>query len=263
MKPRCQKLNSEIYKWRAISYNRLQVKFLGHHIRIIGNTMAQDVKRTVYLILLLIPILSAVTKHQTGEFIYLGPYITTFKNRRKLNGENFHFKKKFRTLTFRLDENVVNRLEDEASIRQISLNALTNQVLLRFIEWGRYEQKTKMVPVSMSILNELLGRITREEIENIAKTVGKNTAEEITLFVKKSMNVESFVSWYLERMKSCSVIAEDNDNETQMYILSHDLGYNWSLLHKTILESVFSQRLNVPLETHISNGTIAFRFKKA
>lgn len=71
--------------------------------------MAQDVKRTVYLILLLIPILSAVTKHQTGEFIYLGPYITTFKNRRKLNGENFHFKKKFRTLTFRLDENVVRR----------------------------------------------------------------------------------------------------------------------------------------------------------
>ena len=82
------------------------------------------------------------------------------------------------------------------------------------------------------------------------------------MIVKKSLNVESFVSWYLERMKSCSVIVEDNDNETQMYILSHDLGYNWSLLHKTILESVFSQRLNVPLETQISNGTIAFKFRK-
>ena len=224
--------------------------------------MAEGIKHTVYLILLLIPILSAVTKHQTGEFIYLGPYFTTFKSRRKLNGEDFRLKKKFRTLTFRLNENVVNQLEDEARIRQISLNALTNQILHRFIEWGRYEQKTKMVPVTMPILNELLRKMTREEIENIAKTVGKNTVEEITLIVKKSLNVESFVSWYLERMKSCSVIVEDNDNETQMYILSHDLGYNWSLLHKTILESVFSQRLNVPLETQISNGTIAFKFRK-
>ncbi|HEU4443617.1 MAG TPA: hypothetical protein VFR94_02970 [Nitrososphaeraceae archaeon] len=224
--------------------------------------MAEGINHTVYLILLLIPILSAVTKHQTGEFIYLGPYFTTFKSRRKLNGEDFRLKKKFRTLTFRLDENVVNQLEDEARIRQISLNALTNQILHRFIEWGRYEQKTKMVPVTMPILNELLRKMTREEIENIAKTVGKNTVEEITLIVKKSLNVESFVSWYLERMKSCSVIVEDNDNETQMYILSHDLGYNWSLLHKTILESVFSQRLNVPLETQISNGTIAFKFRK-
>ena len=224
--------------------------------------MAEGINHTVYLILLLIPILSAVTKHQTGEFIYLGPYFTMFRSRRKLNGDDFRLKKKFRTLTFRLDENVVNQLEDEARIRQISLNALTNQILHRFIEWGRYEQKTKMVPVTMPILNELLRKMTREEIENIAKTVGKNTVEEITLIVKKSLNVESFVSWYLERMKSCSVIVEDNDNETQMYILSHDLGYNWSLLHKTILESVFSQRLNVPLETQISNGTIAFKFRK-
>ena len=68
---------------------------------------------------------------------------------------------------------MVNQLEDEARIKQISLNALTNQILHRFIEWGRYEQKTKMVPVTMPILNELLRKMTREEIENIAKTVGK------------------------------------------------------------------------------------------
>ena len=225
--------------------------------------MAEGIKHTVYLILLLIPILSAVTKHQTGEFIYLGPYFTMFRSRRKLNGDDFRLKKKFRTLTFRLDENVVNQLEDEARIRQISLNALTNQILHRFIEWGRYEQKTKMVPVTMPILNELLRKMTREEIENIAKTVGKNTVEEITLLVKKKVDVDSFVSWYLERLKSCSVIVEGDDGESyKTYILSHELGYNWSLLHKTILESVFSQRLNIPLETQISSGTLAFRFRR-
>jgi hypothetical protein len=51
------------------------------------------------------------------------------------------------------------------------------------------------------------------------------------------IDVDSFVSWYLERMKSCSIIVENNDIEShKMYILRHELGYNWSLLHKTILE---------------------------
>jgi hypothetical protein len=223
----------------------------------------QGTKHIIYTILLLLPILSAVTKHQTGEFNYIGPYITTLKNNKTRNRENIHVKKKFRTLTFRLDESIANKLDDEAKSRQVSLNALTNQILHRFVEWDRYEQKIRIVPVTTPVLMEFLNRMTREEIENIAKTVGKNTVEEITLLVKKRLDVDSFVSWYLERMKSCSVIEEDNDNEThKMYILSHELGYNWSLLHKTILESVFSQKLNVPLETQISNGTLAFRFRK-
>jgi hypothetical protein len=195
--------------------------------------------------------------------MYIAPYMTTLKNKKTGNNKDIHVNKKYRTLTFRLDENISNKLEDEAGSRQISLNALTNQVLHRFVEWDRYEQKTRMIPVTMPILMELLNRITKEEIENIAKTVGKNTVEEITLFVKKKMDVDSFVSWYLERMESCSVIVEDKDDEShKMYILRHELGYNWSLLHKTILESVFSQRLNIPIETQISNGTLAFRFRK-
>ena len=147
--------------------------------------------------------------------------------------------------------------------RQVSLNAITNQALHRFVEWDRHEQRTRMVPVTAPVIRELLDRMTAEEIERIARTLGKNTVEEITLLVKKKVDVDSFVSWYLERMKSCSVVVEDDDDEIhKTYILSHELGYNWSLLHKTILESVFSQRLNVPLETQISSGTLAFRFRR-
>jgi hypothetical protein len=223
----------------------------------------QDIKHTIYLILLAIPILSAVTKHQTGEFIYLGPYITTFKNTKR-NREDSHVKKKFRTVTFRLEEDIASQLEDEAKSRQVSLNAMTNQALHRFVEWDRHEQRIQMIPVTKPILMELLNKMTPGEIENIAGTVGKNTVEEITLVVKKRVDVDSFVAWYLERMKSCSVIVEDNDNNEshKMYIIRHELGYNWSLLHKTIIESIFSQKLNIPLETKISNGTLAFRFRK-
>ena len=221
------------------------------------------IRHAIYFILLLIPILSAVSKHQTGEFIYLAPYMTTLKNNKNRNKEHDPTKKKFRTLTFRLDEDIANQLEEEAKHRQVSLNAITNQALHRFVEWDRHEQRTRMVPVTAPVIRELLDRMTAEEIERIARTLGKNTVEEITLLVKKKVDVDSFVSWYLERMKSCSVVVEDDDDEIhKTYILSHELGYNWSLLHKTILESVFSQRLNVPLETQISSGTLAFRFRR-
>lgn len=69
---------------------------------------------------------------------------------------------------------------EEAEHRQVSLNAISNQALDRFVKWYRHEQRTRMVSVTAPVLKELLDRMTVEEIENIAKTVGKNTVDNIT-----------------------------------------------------------------------------------
>ena len=49
--------------------------------------------------------------------------------------------KKTVTMTFRLDENSVQKLREESEYRQISLNTLVNQILRRFVEWDMYESK--------------------------------------------------------------------------------------------------------------------------
>lgn len=49
------------------------------------------------------------------------------------------------TITFRLNTNVVNILRGESENRNISLNTIINQILLRYVDWDMYENKVGMI----------------------------------------------------------------------------------------------------------------------
>jgi hypothetical protein len=170
--------------------------------------------------------------------------------------------KKSRTSTFRISSETSYKLEAEAQDKGASFNALVNQVLRRYVEWNTFEQKTGMVPIPKPVLSELFDRTSEEELVHIAKIVGKNTAVAISLFVKNNVDVDSFVSWFLERMKNCSVLSREYGNVYSKYILKHELGYKWSLFHKTVLDSVFGEILHKPIQTEISCLNLMFKVTK-
>ena len=71
--------------------------------------------------------------------------------------------------------------------------------LHRYVEWNTYEQKTGMVPTSKPVLSELLDRTIEEELVHIARTVGKNTAVTISLFVKNNVDPQ----WLILCIRFC------------------------------------------------------------
>src|SRR5215211_8154719 len=81
--------------------------------------------------------------------------------------ENTYQSKKTRSVTFRLDSKVIDEIQEEADNREISLNVLVNQVLKRYAEWDRYENKIGMMPVPRMILSNLIDRAI-----SIAKSSG-------------------------------------------------------------------------------------------
>src|ERR687897_2612273 len=69
--------------------------------------------------------------------------------------QNTYQSKKSRSVTFRLDLKVIDELQTEADNMEISLNVLVNQVLKRYAEWDRYENKIGMMPVPRMMLSNL------------------------------------------------------------------------------------------------------------
>jgi hypothetical protein len=47
-----------------------------------------------------------------------------------------------------------------------------------------------------------------------------------------------------------------------MYVLKHDLGYNWSLYHKKILEKIFNEIFNKSIYIAISDFMLTLQFEK-
>ena len=169
------------------------------------------------------------------------------------------------TMTFRIDKNVLMKLRSQSKASEISINTLVNQILKRFVEWDMLEPRVGMVAVAKPVVAELFGKISKEEIVNLAMRTGKDSIRDIALFMKGKLDVDSFISWLELRMKNSSVemshsIAEDDTTHT--YVIKHDLGENWSLYNKTILELIFNDVLGKRVDiTRMSNTILIFKFQ--
>ena len=109
------------------------------------------------------------------------------------------------TMTFRIDESIMNKLRNESEQREVSLNTLVNQILKRFVEWGVFENKVGIIPMPKPIVAELFENMSEHEIIDMAKRVGKNVVKDIALFMKHEINVDSFLEWFETRMKVSSL----------------------------------------------------------
>jgi hypothetical protein len=162
--------------------------------------------------------------------------------------------KKTVTMTFRIEEGIMVKLRSESEKREVSLNTLVNQILKRFVEWDVYEPKVGMIPIARPIVHTLFENMEREEILEMAQKVGKGVVHDIALFMKAKMDLSSFLSWLETRMKSSSIEFSHSESEGRhVFVMKHDLGYNWSLYHKTILEQIFNDVLNRRVDIVTSN----------
>lgn len=183
------------------------------------------------------------------------------------SNQNDHIrKKKSITMSFRLDDAIVYRLQEKSQRDDVTLNSLINHILKRYLDWDMYfESKSNMIPVTKPVVKEIFGRMSKQEIIEISLKIAKDAIFDIALFMKDGkMNPSSFISWFLSRMKNCSDIKEVLDKDTGMniFVFKHELGENWSLYHKTVVESIFQDIFKEPIESSITDPTIIFKSKK-
>ena len=100
-------------------------------------------------------------------------------------------------------------------------------------------------------------KLTRDERQNLATKIGKNAIEDIVIFMKGGVDLDSFLNWFEVRMKNCSVdINHIVDKNKHTYIMKHELGENWALWYKTTLETIFKELFERPFDIRIHNNAI-------
>lgn len=182
--------------------------------------------------------------------------------------------KKTRSMTFRLASSTVDELQHEANQKEISLNVLVNQVLKRYCDWDRYENRIGMMPVPKVMLSSLIDKaITiaknngiediepyRDDIIKQAAGIAFSLMKDSVLFMEKQYNLWAVLSVLEEYMK-ISGIKADHKIEAggkHVFIIQHELGENWSLFTKELLSLIFENLAKVRIESSITpNTTIA------
>jgi hypothetical protein len=182
--------------------------------------------------------------------------------------------KKTRSVTFRLDSSVIDELQAEADNREISLNVLVNQVLKRYSEWDRFENKIGMMPVPKVILSSLIDKAIsvakssgikdvdryRDEIIKQAAQLAFGLMKDSVLFMKRQYNLWVVLSVLEEYMKVSGIKADHKleGGRKHVFIIQHELGENWSLFTKELLALIFQNLANVRADiSTTSNTTVA------
>ncbi|AFS83133.1 hypothetical protein [Candidatus Nitrosopumilus sediminis] len=172
-------------------------------------------------------------------------------------------KRKTETMSFRLDSHVLDKIRAESESEGVSLNVLANKIFSRYVDWDMFEPKVGMIPVAKPIVSALFQKLSEQETIELAKQIGQSIVSDISTFMKGSMDIDSFVSWFVTRMKISDFDMNHTINDSKhTYIIKHDLGYNWSLYHKTVLELIFNNVLEKKIDFQIKEMMMEISFEK-
>lgn len=188
------------------------------------------------------------------------------------NGNSVVPKGKTRSVTFRLDANVIDELQNEADAKDMSLNVLVNQILRRYVNWDRYEVNIGMMPVPKLMLSALIDESVaiaiksgmnqmdieryRDQIIQDAAQIAFSIVKESVLYMKKQYNLWAVLSVLQEYMKVSGIKSDHNiEGRKHIFLVQHELGESWSLFTKELLRLIFNELAQARAEIRVTRNT--------
>lgn len=152
------------------------------------------------------------------------------------------------TRTIRINELYDDVLKLEADRRGISVNALMDQILKRYVEAQRYFDNQTAVVLSDSTLLELIGFLNTEMLSIAGTNSGIDRPKDRLLMRGLPLDYES-VLWFISQ-----VLGEYNGwyrsdyhpgRDEDQFHLRHRLGMKWSTFLQSYLEGMFYELFNI------------------
>jgi hypothetical protein len=193
-----------------------------------------------------------------------------------LNEENVNDNKagKTRSITFRLESSIIEELQTEAEYRETSLNVLINQILRRYSNWERYENKMGMIPIPKVMLSGIMDEMLKigkdsgvEDVVDFRDKLIKELSQtafaflkDSVLLIKKNYNLLVVLEVLEQYMKVVGINSDHRieDDGKHVYVIQHKLGENWSLFIKEFLILIFENLGKVKVDiSSTENTTVA------
>ncbi len=193
-----------------------------------------------------------------------------------MNEENVNENKtgKTRSITFRLESSIIEELQTEAEYRETSLNVLINQILRRYSNWERYENKLGMIPIPKVMLSGIMDEVMKigkdsgiEDVTNFRNKLIKELSQtafaflkDSVLLIKKNYNLLVVLEVLEQYMKVVGINSDHRieDDGKHVYVIQHRLGENWSLFIKELLILIFENLGKVKVDiSSTENTTVA------
>lgn len=172
-------------------------------------------------------------------------------------------KKTTKGVTFRLQREKLDQLRQASEARQISPNALFNQIIKAYLEWHSLAAHAKLYYLPKSFLIRLINELTEEELEELARDTAKNELVDISLFLRGGFTIASIAditeTWL--RIAQMPHRYEINEDSIRI-IIEHDMGAKYSYLIKEISRYLLEVAFEAKATCDITENTVVLKIKR-
>jgi hypothetical protein len=167
---------------------------------------------------------------------------------------------------FRLEEQVIKTLAEEAVKKGISVSSLVNKILKNYVTHEMQFEELGFILVSKDFLRKIFSVIDDEKhIEDFGKEFGTTMAKEYVSYFYPQVNSHTlvqFLDYWFRRFQSCKHIVEDSDTRQRHYFtVNHDINIKFSVALKAILEGLIEPVSKTTVEfREITANSLTFSF---
>jgi hypothetical protein len=173
-------------------------------------------------------------------------------------------KKKTVLRTIRIDKDLDDALDKDASEHGISENALISSILTKYTEWDRYAEKFGRVSLPGEALKAIIEATEPDKLRAAAEEFTASVPKDYIMFHYKKLDVEacllhlSFLSRYAGMFKYELQTGQDRNYTVTVH---HKFGEKWSYwLKESISIGLFKNVLGIVPKTHLSKNSVIFTF---
>ena len=138
-----------------------------------------------------------------------------------------------KTISFRLDPQIIDRLYKASKEDKITLNALVDQIFDNYVYWDRKSTKTGWVLLKNEVLKLFIDNLSEKTLRRLATRSAKMVMKDALLSISGKIDIESWLLVTKYRsVKSNFVYQELHSPGNVKIVITHGLGPKWSLFHK-------------------------------
>lgn len=165
--------------------------------------------------------------------------------------------------TIRIPEEYDDSLRKDARSKGLSVNALLSTIIARQVEWDRFSERYGFISVTTEVLRNLIGAIDQKRLEEMGRRAGSRIPREMMLFWKIKPTIENFptlLGFVSKYMKIAQYEVENEPGQQTVITARHELGENWSIWLRALLDEALRTSFGIQAEFEISQGFVVARF---
>lgn len=176
---------------------------------------------------------------------------------RKTNDAQGH--EKTASISFRLPEELVEKIRTEAQISGLSSNVLVARILDRYLKWDSIATKAGYMPVTKKTMIELLARISDKELGEISEDIMRKEYVDMMYLFKNDFTIETVFEEIEERAKvSGFPFRHMRRGNLHSFIIQHDVSPKWSVYLASRYRAVFEELGQTGFKFRPASRTLEF-----